>query len=224
MGRPTTRTTVQVAATLNEVAQAQVEEQEKQRMLGFVPNYYTSYIWDATPMTSKLKFGLAFRSALDPFNFLVSAGIAGAEQSHKTFPGYGQGAEGFAKRFGASYADTLGHRMLSSAIFPAILRQDPRYFYHGSGSVRSRAAYAVMSTIVTRGDNGRQQLNYSQLLGNFAAAGLSNVYRAPSDRQASLTLRNGLIITGSAAVTNLLREFLSRKLTRNLPPHATGKP
>jgi hypothetical protein len=193
-------------------------------MLGFVPNYYTSYIWDATPMTPKLKFSLAFRSALDPFNFMVSAGIAGAEQSHKTFPGYGQGAEGYAKRFGASYADTLAHRMLSSAIFPAILRQDPRYFYHGSGSVRSRAVYAVVSTIITRGDNGRPQLNYSQLLGNFAAAGLSNVYRAPSDRQAILTLRNGLIITGSAAVTNLLREFLSRKLMPNVPAHATGKP
>ena len=217
-------TTINVAATLNDVAEAQVQQQEKQRLLGFLPNYYTSYIWNAAPMTRKLKFNLALRTATDPATFLVVAGVAGVEQAHNTFPGYGQGFEGYAKRYGASYADTVSARMFGSAIFPVLLHQDPRYFYQGSGSVRSRLIYAIVSTVVCRGDNGRLEPNYSHVLGSFAAAGLSNLYRAPEDRKASLTFRNGLIITANGAVVNILREFLSRKLTPNVPGFANGKP
>jgi hypothetical protein len=175
-------------------------------------------------MTTKLKFKLALRTATDPFTFVVVAGVAGVEQAHKTFPGYGQGLEGYAKRYGASYADTVAGRMFGSAIFPAILHQDPRYFYKGSGTIRSRLLYALVSTVVCRGDNGRLEPNYSHVLGSFAAAGLSNVYRTPQDRQASLTFRNGLIITGSGAVVNILREFFSRKLTSSVPAFPNGKP
>ncbi len=224
MGTATSTTTVNVTATLNEVAAAQVKQLEAQRVFGFVPNYYSSYIWDAAPMTPKLKFKLALRSTVDPVAFLVAAGVAGAEQAHKTFPGYGQGAEGYAKRYGSAYADAVVARMMSSAILPAVLHQDPRYFYRGSGSVRSRVIYAVMATFICRGDNGQMQPNYSQVLGGFAAAGISNVYRASGDRKASLTFRNGLIITGSAAITNVLRELFSRKLTANVPASANGKP
>ncbi len=191
----TKTTTVGVVATQNDVAQAQVKEEEQQRILGFLPNYYTSYIWTAAPMTRKLKFTLALRTATDPVMFLVVAGVAGVEQSHKTFPGYGQGFEGYAKRYGASYADTVSGRMFGSAIFPVLFHQDPRYFYRGSGSTRSRLLYALISTVICRGDNGQLEPNYSHVLGSFAAAGLSNVYRAPQDRQANLTFRNGLIIT-----------------------------
>lgn len=221
---PTERTTVHVTATLNEVAQAQVQEQEKQRVLGFVPNYFSSYIWTAAPMTPKLKFQLSLKSVIDPFTFLIAAGLAGVEQQHNTFPGYGQEAEGYGKRFGAAYADAVISRMVSRAILPTVFHQDPRYFYRGSGSIRSRILYALAATVVCRGDNGRLQPNYSQLFGNFAAAGISNLYRAPGDRQASLTFRNGLVITASGAVENLLREFLSRKLTSNVPSFANGKP
>ncbi len=220
----TRHTTVYVNATLNEVAREQVQEQEQQRILGFLPNYYTSYIWNAAPMTTKLKFQLALRTATDPFTFVVVAGVAGVEQAHKTFPGYGQGAKGYAKRYGASYADTVAGRMFGSAILPAVLHQDPRYFYRGSGTTRSRLLYALVSTVVCRGDKGRLEPNYSHVLGGFAAAGLSNLYRVPQDRQASLTFRNGLIITGSGAVVNVLREFLSRKLTSSVPAFANGKP
>ena len=221
---PTVSTTIDVVATLNEVAQAQVEAQEKQRVLGFLPNYYSSYIWDAAPMTPKLKFKLSLRSTTDPVTFLVTAGLAGVEQKHNTFPGYGQGSEGYAKRFGAAYADTMVSKMVSRAILPTILHQDPRYFYRGSGSIRSRIFYALAAAVICRGDNGRLQPNYSQVLGNFAASGISNLYRAPGDRTASLTFRNGLIMTGSGAVENLLREFFSRKVTSNVPAFANGKP
>ena len=217
-------TTVHVVASLNEVAQSQVEAQEKQRVLGFVPNYYSSYIWDAAPMTPKLKFKLALRATTDPFTFLVAAGLAGVEQKRNIFPGYGHGPEGYAKRFGAAYADTLVGKMVSRAILPTVLHQDPRYFYRGSGSIRSRIFYALTAAVVARGDNGRMQPNYSQVLGNFASSGISNIYRAPSDRTASLTFRNGLIMTASGAVENLLREFFSRKVTSNVPAFANGKP
>ena len=224
MLNPTTTTTVEVSATLNEVAQAQVKQEETQRLLGIMPNFYTSYIWDAAPLTPRLKLDLALRSSVDPAAFLVAAGAAGVEQAHKTFPGYGQEFEGYAKRYGGSYADAVAGKMLSGAIFPMIFHQDPRYFYHGSGTTRSRILYALTSTVMCRGDNGQMQPNYSRLLGSFAAAGLSNLYRAPEDRRASLTLRNGLIVFGSGAAVNLLREFLSRKLTPNVPAFANGKP
>ena len=120
-------TTVQVVASLNAVAQSQVEAQETQRVLSIFPNYYSSYIWDAAPMTPKLKFKLALRATTDPISFLAAAGLAGVEQKHHTFPGYGQGSEGYAKRFGAAYADALVSKMVSRAILPTVLHQDPRY-------------------------------------------------------------------------------------------------
>jgi len=220
----TKTTTVNVNASPQEVVEAQVKQEEKQRLLGLVPNYYTSYIWDAAPMTPKLKFGMAFRTITDPVSFLVVAGIAGAEQYHNTFPGYGQGAEGYAKRFGSTYADTVASRMLGSAVFPVLFHQDPRYFYRGSGSVRSRLTYALMCAVVSRGDNGRLQPNYSRILGSFSAAGISNLYKSPQDRDVGLTIRNGLIITAAAAGVNVMREFLFRNLTPGVPAFQTGKP
>ena len=89
------------------------------------------------------KFDLAFHSITDPVEFVGTGIIAGAEQATDTFPGYGQGAEGYAKRYGAAYADDVLGRVIGSAILPSLIHQDPRYFYKGSGSVRSRAFYAM---------------------------------------------------------------------------------
>jgi len=224
METPATTTTVKVSATLNEVAQEQVAEQEKQRVLGILPNYYVSYIWNAVPMTPKLKFDLALRAATDPATFLVAAAVAGVEQAHNTFPGYGQEPGGYAKRYASTYGDTLIGAMIGHAILPSLLHQDPRYFYRGSGSIRSRVFYALAASVICRGDNGRLEPNYSGVLGSFAAAGISNLYRAPGDRSAALTFQNGSIVVGSRAVINLMREFLSRKVTTNVPSFANGKP
>jgi hypothetical protein len=215
---------VEVVATQEEVAQAQVMAAEKQRVLGIVPNFYSSYIWNAAPMTPKLKFGLALRSTTDPVEFMIVGGLAGVEQWHNTFPGYGRGSEGYLKRYGAAYADVVVGRMIGSAVLPSLLHQDPRYFYKGTGSITSRALYAIKQTVICRGDDGRSEPNYSHVLGNFAAAGISNLYRAPGDRSASLTFRNGLIITGSNAIGNLVREFLLRKITSKVPAYDQGKP
>ncbi|MEO7116156.1 MAG: carboxypeptidase-like regulatory domain-containing protein [Caldimonas sp.] len=220
---PKTSTTVHVVANIHQVAQAQVQIQEKQRVLGVVPNFYTSYIWNSAPMTPKLKFQLALRAELDPIEFLVDAGVAGVEQYHNTFPGYGGGWQGYGKRFGSAYADSAIGALLGRAVLPTIFHQDPRYFYRGTGSIHSRAFYALKQTFVTRGDNGNPEPNYSHLMGNFATAGISNIYRAPSDRTVSLTMRDALIVTAGDAAGNLLREFLSRKVTTNVPAFAKGK-
>ncbi len=220
----TSSTTVHVVAAPGEIARAQLKLQERQRLLGIVPNFYSSYIWDAAPMNAKQKFKLTLRSNTDPVNFLLVATLAGLEQKHNTFPGYGQGSEGYAKRFGAVYADTMVSKMLSRAILPSVLHQDPRYFYRGSGSVRTRIVHALTSAIICRGDNGRLQPNYSQVFGSMAATGIANLYRAPGDRSVGLTLRNGLMMTASTAAENLMREFVSRKLTPNVPGFANGKP
>lgn len=220
---PHSTMTVQVNADLTQVATAQVHLQEKQRILGVVPNFYTSYLWDSAPMTPKLKFQLALRSAIDPIEFLVDAGVAGAEQYNDTFPGYGGGWPGYGKRFGSAYADSAIGAMLGRALFPTIFHQDPRYFYRGTGSVPSRVLYAVSQSVVTRGDNGRTQPNYSHVLGNFVTAGISNVYRAPGDRTFDLTMRDALVVTAGDAVGNILREFISRPFTSNVPKFATGK-
>ena len=220
---PRTTSSVQVVANLNQVATAQVKEAEKQRVLGVVPNFYTAYIWNAAPLTPKLKFRLALRAEIDPMEFVVDAGVAGVEQWHNTFPDYGGGWSGYGMRFGSAYADSVVGAMVGRALLPIVLHQDPRYFFRGTGTIRSRVLYALAQTVVTRGDNGKTQPNYSHVLGNFITAGVSNIYREPSDRSASLTFRDAGIVTAGDAVGNLLREFVSRPLTTNVPRFATGK-
>ena len=214
---------VQVTVTQEEIAQEQVHLLEKQRFLGVFPTFYTSYIWDAAPMTAKQKFGLATHSITDPVVFVVTAAAAGVEQQHNTFPLYGTGFSGYAKRYFADYGDELSNRMFSSAILPALFHQDPRYFYKGSGSKASRAWYAITRAVVTRGDNGQSQPNFSRVLGGFAAGLLSNAYHLGDDRGVFLTARNSSIAIGGHAADNLLKEFLFKRFTPNVPDYADGK-
>jgi len=218
-----TTTEVRVVVTPTELAQEQVKAAEQQRVLGVLPNFYSSYIWDAAPLNSRQKFHLALHSIADPIEFLGTGIIAGAEQANNTFSGYGQGGEGYAKRYVAAYADDVLGRMIGSAILPSLIHQDPRYFYKGSGSVRSRMLYAVTRAVVTRGDDGRTEPNYSRLIGSFAAGGLANLYYPRSDRGLGLTLGDGLLSIAGHAADNLIREFLLRRLTPNVPNYERGK-
>jgi len=204
---------VQVGGSTVEVAQAQIKEQEKQRVFAFVPNFYVTYVPDPAPMNSKQKFQLAWKQTIDPVNFMLVGALAGVEQWQNIYPGFGQGAEGYAKRFGASYADSVTSTFFASAIFPSLLKQDPRYFYRGTGSKRSRFFHAVASAVITRGDNKRWQPNYSSLLGTLASAGLSNAYYPEKDRGVGLTFESAAIGTGANAVMNVMQEFVVRKLT-----------
>jgi hypothetical protein len=215
---------VQVVAPRAEVAEAEIKEQEKQRVLGFVPNFYVTYAADAVPLSPKQKFELAWRTTVDPVTFALSGGIAGVQQAQNHFRGYGQGAEGYAKRFGAAYGDTVIGTFIGSAILPSILKQDPRYFYKGTGSVRSRILYALANAVITKSDNKRWQPNYSGILGNLAASGIANAYYPAEDRDgAALTFENALIGIGTSAASNLFQEFVVRKLTPNLPHHDPAK-
>jgi hypothetical protein len=214
----TAMTEVRVSMSRMEIAEAEIKDEEKQRVLGFVPNFYVSYVSDAAPLTAKQKFELAWKTTIDPVNFALTGVIAGIEQSQDAFEGYGQGSQGYAKRFGAAYADGATSTFLGGAVFPTIFKQDPRYFYKGTGSKKSRVLYALANSVICKGDNGKWQPAYSSILGSLAAGGISNLYYAPSDRNgASLTFENALIGVGANAVTNLLQEFVIRKLTPRTP-------
>ncbi len=169
-------TEVQVGLTQTEVAQEEIKQQEKQRVLGLIPNFYVSYVPNAVPLTSKQKFGIAWKTVIDPVTFILVGGLAGVQQAQNHFEEYGQGMEGYAKRYGAGYADTVAGTFIGSAILPSLLKQDPRYFYKGTGGTQARALYAMANAVICKGDNGRWQANYSNILGNFAAGGISNLY------------------------------------------------
>lgn len=215
--------TVHVTASPVQIATAEVHEQEKQRVLGVIPNFYTSYLWNAAPMTSKLKYHLFLRSAVDPITIAGSAAVAGVEQWQNVYPGYGGGWQGYGKRFGASYTDSLVSRLVGDALLPALFHQDPRYFYRGSGTWEKRTGYALQESLLCRSDSGKHQFAYSRVLGAFIAAGFSNVYHSSEDRSAGTTFRDAGVIIGADAVENVLREFLSRSLTSNVPGIENGK-
>ena len=207
-------TDVQVNASIEEIAQAQIKEEEQQRIFGAIPNFYVVYDSHPAPLTPRQKFDLAWKSSIDPFTFLIAGAFAGIEQAANTFPGYGQGAQGYAKRYGAAYADSFTGTMIGNAILPSLLKQDPRYFYKGTGTTRSRILYALASSVMCKGDNGHWQVNYSGILGGAAAGGISNLYYPESDRNGiGLTLENTAIGIAGSAVQNLFQEFLVRRLT-----------
>jgi hypothetical protein len=199
------------------IAEAQIKEQEKQKALGFIPNYYVSYVPNAVPLAPRQKFELAWKTMIDPMTFGITAAVAGLQQAQNDFSGYGQGAQGYAKRYGAAYADTVTSTLIGGAILPSLFKQDPRYFYKGAGSKRSRLLYALANSVICKGDNGHWQANYSGLLGGLVTGGISNLYYPAKDRDLNVTFENALIGIGASAAANVLQEFVVKKLTPNLP-------
>lgn len=216
-------TAVQVVVTQDELAEEQVKAEIQQRVFGVFPNFYTSFIWDAAPLSRKQKFELAVRSTTDPVIFGTTGIVAGVEQWRNRFPGYGDGPGGFGKRYGAAYADAVVGRMIGSAILPSLLHQDPRYFYKGSGTVRSRALYAISATFICKNDKGGWGPNYSRILGIFASGGIANLYHPAGDRGAGLTFSTATIGLAGGSAVNLIREFLLRGVTSHVPDYEKGK-
>jgi|SRR5208283_2899040 len=218
-------TEVHVGLTPDELAAVQIKDQEKQRVLGFIPNFYVSYVPNAAPLSPKRKFELAWKSATDPFTFVAVGFVAGLNQAGDRWGAYGQGAQGYAKRFAATYTDVFAGTFIGSAALPSLLKQDPRYFYKGSGTKRSRILYALANSVICKGDNGRWQANYSSILGNLAAGGISNLYYPARDRNGvGLVFSNAMIRIGETAVANIFQEFIAPKLTPNLPRRAPAQP
>jgi len=195
------------------IAAEQIKAAEKQRLVGIIPNFYTSYIYDAAPLTVKQKFLMAARGTFDPVSMLGVGIGAGIEQAMNTYPGYGQGVQGYAKRFGAKFADGRSSDFLTHAVFPSLLHQDPRYYYQGSGSIKSRITHAVSSAFITRSDSGRTEPNYSYLLGDLSSAALSNLYYPQANRGANLVFTNAAIGLAGRVAGNILREFSKRATT-----------
>ena len=207
-------TEIRVAPSIEEIAQEEFKDLERQRVLGFVPNFYVSYLDEAAPLTPKRKFHLALKATTDPVASVAVGIVAGVDQATDRFSGYGQGAEVYAKRYGASYANFASGLWIGGAILPSILKQDPRYFYKGSGSNRSRFLYAISRPFVCKGDNQHWQPNYSSVFGDLAAGGISNLYIPERDRHgARLTFENAGIALGTSAAINVLQEFLLHRLT-----------
>jgi hypothetical protein len=217
-------TNVTVTGSKEELADEQVRIAVQQRIGGIIPNFYSSYDWNAPPMQAKQKFKLSIRSMIDPVSFLTVAGIAGVEQYLNMYPSYGGGIEGYGKRYGAALANHASATLFCRAVYPSIFHQDPRYFYKGKGSFGWRALYAMSAAVVARGDDGRLKPNYSNVLGNFSDAAISNLYYPSADQGLSLVVTNGLADTAADAAANLIREFVLKGITSHVPPGANGQP
>jgi hypothetical protein len=205
-------TTVNAVFSTEEIARQQVKVEEKQRVLGFIPNFYVVYDHNAVPLTSKLKFNLALKTSIDPITFLGSAVVAGFDQAVDLHD-YQQGAKGYGQRLGAAYADGLTAIMIGGAILPAILHQDPRYFYQGTGTNKSRMLHALSTPFICRGDNGRLQPNYSSLGGYLASGAISNAYYPASNRGPGLVFSTAFIDIAANMANGVLQEFVLRRFT-----------
>ena len=198
-----------------DLAEQQLKQQEHQRILGVIPNFNTTNLQNAAPLSPKQKFRLAFRGAIDPFQFVAAGGVAGWGQAVNDNVGYGQGTEGYARRYGATYADSADGVLWGNAIFPSLLHEDPRYFRKGTGSFWGRFFYSVSTTVRTKDDNGKWGWNYANVLGNITAGGISNLYYPSSDRGILLTFEGAATVTAEGALGALGVEFwpdISRKL------------
>jgi hypothetical protein len=224
----TASTEVNVNLSPRELAQADVEEEEKQRAFGIFPNFLVSYNKTFTPLDAKQKFSLGLHVTLDPTHFLFAAAAAGIQTADNQYPGYGQDFAGFGQRYGAVLATTTTTTLLRSAVFPALFHQDPRYFYRGTGTKTSRALYALSTAFISKGNNGKWQPAYSTLAASFTSGALSRFYYAPVDQKgASLIVENSFLSLGGVAVGHLLQEFLFDKITKHghhLPPPAPPPP
>ncbi|MGA8727894.1 MAG: carboxypeptidase-like regulatory domain-containing protein [Terracidiphilus sp.] len=195
-----------------EMAVEQVRVEEQQRVLGIVPNFYVVYDHDAAPLTTKLKFSLALKAETDPITVIGIGLVAGLDQAGAT-PNYGMGAAGYAQRFGALYANGFTDIMVGGAILPSLLHQDPRYFYQGTGTKKSRALHAISSPFICKGDNGRWEPNYSSIGGDLITGAVSNAYYPETNRGPGLVFNNALVTTGGRMVNGLIQEFVLRRFT-----------
>lgn len=218
------KSSVTVTADREELSEEQVQIAVQQRVFGVLPNFYTSFDWNAPPMMPKQKFKLSVRSMFDPAAFAIMAGVAGLEQYKNVYPGFGGGWEGYGKRYGATFANHVSDQFFARALYPSIFHQDPRYFYKGQGSFSSRAWYAISNVVIARGDDGRWKPNYSSVLGKLTSGALSNAYYPESERGANLVFFNTLTELGADAAENLIKEFVLRNITSHVPHGASAAP
>ena len=218
-----TDTTITVRPT-EVIAAEEIKAEEKQRVLGIIPNFYVSYVKDPAPLTTKQKFTLATHDTLDWTTFVGVSATAGIEQANNSFAGYGQGAAGYGKRWAAQFADGRTSDYLSNFVFASLLHEDPRYFYQGTGTVKSRIYHAVSNAWETRSDSGKNVPNLAYIFGIMGSGALSNTYYPHADRGVSLVFTNALLGFAGRAGGNVLQEFIGKRLTKNASKSADAQP
>jgi hypothetical protein len=206
----------------NHPAQEEVilKKEQSQRLFGIIPLFSVTSRKTAPPLTARQKFVLFAKSSADPYTFASSGIEAGIGQATNDFPGYGQGAAGYGKRFGASLADSVSGDFFGGFVYPVIFRQDPRYFRLGEGSLKRRFGYALAQEFTCRTDRGQRSFNWSSVLGSFSSGALANTYYPDKDRGVSLTLTRSAVSLLYASASGLISEFLpdvERKLFRKQP-------
>ena len=206
---------VTVTYSSKEVAAQQLKAEERQRVLGFIPNLYVTYEPHPEPLTTKMKFHLAYKDMTHPVFFVRTAGWAGVQQARDNPDEWRQGAKGYGKRLGAGLADATTGGLISNAILPSLLHQDPRYFYQGSGTKWSRARHAMLAPFVCKRDNGATQPNYSQWGGSLIGYSISTAYYPSSSRTAGHVFENFGIDMGLHVVSSLAQEFVLGKFTKH---------
>jgi carboxypeptidase family protein len=204
---------VTVTYSSEEVAAQQLKAEEQQRVLGFIPNLYVTYEPHPEPLTTKMKFHLAYKDLTHPVFFVRTAAWAGVQQARDNPSEWRQGAKGYGKRLGAGFADGATGSLISNAILPSLLHQDPRYFYQGTGTKWSRARHAMLAPFVCKGDNGVTQPNYSEWGGSLIGYSISTAYYPSSNRTAGHVFENFGIDMGLHVVSSLAQEFILAKFT-----------
>jgi hypothetical protein len=210
--------------------QKKIEEKEQsQRTLGIVPRFGTTNRMDAPPLSPGEKFHLFAKTAFDPVTVVIAAAQAGVSQADNQFKGYGQGAGGYGKRFGAAFADQVSTGFFSNFMYPTLFKQDPRYFRKGHGGFPRRFVYSLKQELICHTDNWGRAFNASNILGAFSSGALSNAYYPSDDRGFKLTMSRSGLAVAYATAGNLLNEFwpdISHKLHKSKPdspPPATTK-
>jgi hypothetical protein len=178
------------------------------RILAVMPNYGTVENADKLPpISSGQKFRLATAGVFDYFAFPFNGALAAIDQANNSPKSWGQGWGAYGKRYGASFADNGIGTYMTTAIFPSLLHEDPRYYQLGKGTVVHRTIYSLGRLFITRTDSGRTRFNYSESIGNAAAAGLSNIYHAPEDRTLSRNIQTLAMLDMWDGASNLMKEF-----------------
>jgi len=182
---------------------------DDKHILGVVPNYTAVNQPEKAyhPASVSEKFMIAAHDSFDPFNWVIAGVYAGVYQAQNTYPQFGQGAQGYAKRYGATFADGAISTYITEGILPSLLHEDPRYFRMGVGSKWKRAGYAMTRVLITRTDSGGERFDTSEIAGNAAAAALANLYYPPLSRTVGVTMEKFAINVVSDAGFNVLREF-----------------
>ena len=183
------------------------KKEQSQRILGVIPQFGVTNRRDAPPLSEEQKFRLFVRTAFDPVQFAIVGFQAGLGQAENSFAEYGQGVSGYAKRYGAAFADQVSSGFFSNFAYPVLLKEDPRYFRLGEGTIQHRVLYSLAQEFVCRTDKGTRRFNFSNILGAFTAGGISNVYYPPPNRGFGLTMSRSGISLLYGSLGGLVDEF-----------------